>query len=69
MSACEKLGNCPFFSGHVAHMPAVANLLKENYCFDDSEHCARVQLSSTGKPVPDDLFPNDSERAEELLHS
>jgi hypothetical protein len=50
-------------------MPAVANLLKENYCFEENTACARYQLSAAGKSVPDDLFPNDTERAEELLHS
>ena len=69
MASCDKLGDCAFFSGHVAYMPAVANLLKEKYCFEDSKQCARLQLSSAGKAVPDDLYPNDSERAEELLHS
>ncbi|HUO61441.1 MAG TPA: hypothetical protein VMU24_12285 [Candidatus Acidoferrales bacterium] len=69
MATCGKLEKCAFFSGHVAHMPAVANLLKENYCFEASETCARYQLSAAGKAVPDDLFPSDSERAEELMHS
>jgi hypothetical protein len=69
MASCDKLGDCPFFSGHVAHMPAVANLLKENFCMDDSELCVRHQLLSAGKNVPDDLYPNDTERAEELMQS
>jgi hypothetical protein len=67
MANCDKLGDCPFFSGRVEHTPAVANLLKENYCFDDAANCARLQLIAAGKHVPDDLFPNDTERAERLL--
>jgi len=68
MTTCAKVDTCPFFSGHMVHMPAVANLLKENYCLEDSSPCARLQLITAGKRVPDDLFPNDTVRAKELLH-
>ncbi|HEX8924584.1 MAG TPA: hypothetical protein VF786_02270 [Terriglobales bacterium] len=69
MASCEKLEKCPFFAGTMANMPAVSNLLKQTYCLGDKTTCARYLVSTAGKPVPTDLFPNDTERAKEVLHS
>jgi hypothetical protein len=66
MAACGKLKTCPFFSGQIAEMPAVANLLKETYCFGDKMQCARYLFVLAGIPAPSDLLPNDVERAEQL---
>jgi hypothetical protein len=67
MASCEKLATCPFFSGHMANMPGVADLMKKTYCLGDKNRCARYQLSSAGIAVPTDLLPNDVARASALL--
>jgi len=69
MAACERLQKCPFFSGHMANMPAVADLMKETYCLGDKTQCARYQLASAGIPAPSDLFRHDATRAREILRS
>lgn len=69
MADCEKLKACPFFNNQLANMPSVSNLLKETYCLGDQENCARYQVSSAGKAVPADLFPNDHGRARKILSS
>ena len=67
MAACEKLEKCPFFADKLEMMPAVSALMKTQYCLGDKSDCARYRVSTAGLPVPLDLFPNDSERARQLL--
>ena len=69
MSECTVLANCPFFADKLRNMPSTANMLKERYCRDDYELCARfVVREKAGKEhVPADLFPHERERAEEIL--
>lgn len=67
MASCEKLTTCPFFSGQMANMPGVADLMKSTYCLGDKKKCARYRVSSAGIAVPPDLLPNDLARANVLL--
>jgi hypothetical protein len=67
MAECEKLVMCPFFSGKMKAMPNTATLLKETSCLGDKTRCARYRVSMAGIPVPPDLFPNDSERVQQIL--
>jgi len=67
MGNCEKLETCPFFTDQMKQMPAVAGLMKKTYCLDDKTQCARYRVSKAGIPVPGDLFPNDIDRANQLL--
>lgn len=67
MADCEKLQTCPFFNGRISTMPAVINLMKQSYCRGEKVQCARYQVSSSGKPVPADLLPNDVEQARRLI--
>jgi hypothetical protein len=67
MADCEKLLMCPFFTDKMQAMPSVSNLMKETYCHGDKTLCARYQLSMVGIAPPLDLFPNDRDRARELL--
>ena len=69
MASCEKLKACLFFNDKLSNMPSVSGLLKDAYCLGDKEACARYQVSKAGKPVPQDLFPNDTTRARTILHS
>ena len=66
MAACEKLEKCPFFNDRMESMPAMAEILKNRYCVAREELCARYRVSSSGQPVPADLFPGDLERARTL---
>lgn len=67
MPDCERLNACPFFSGRMENMPSVAGLMKHMFCFGDRTQCARYQVASAGLPIPADLFPNDLERAQDIL--
>jgi hypothetical protein len=70
MTTCECLAGCPFFNDKMANMPAMANLFKKSYCEGgDFGKCARyIVFKALGKPnVPADLFPNQAERANELV--
>ncbi len=66
---CEKLHKCPFFNDQLGAMPAVTGLLKQTYCLGDKTECARYIVSSRGLQVPADLFPNDTNRARQLLRN
>ena len=67
MAQCEKLTMCPFFSDKMMAMPNSATLLKETFCLGDKTECARYRVSVAVIPVPPDLFPNDFERANQIL--
>ncbi len=69
MSECEKLSKCAFFNDRMANMPATAEMFKKNYCLGDKTVCARYQVAITGKEVPVDLFPNQTERAKQIIGS
>ena len=53
----------------MANMPAMAELYKKNYCNGDSTHCARFMVFNIKgrEAVPNDLFPNNVDRANTIL--
>jgi len=67
--ACEKLPTCIFFNDQMENMPAVAELLKAQFCRGTFEECARFCVAQKlgGAAVPRDLFPGDAVRAAKLL--
>lgn len=67
MNECERLKKCPFFTGQMANMPSVAELLKSEYCYGEKTLCARYQVASAGMVIPFDLLPNDTRRARDIL--
>ena len=67
MANCVKLANCPFFSDRMASKPATASIIKETYCLGDSSRCARFQVGANGLPVPADLYPNQADRARQIV--
>lgn len=69
MADCERLKSCPFFSGQMANMPSVADLMKKSYCLGDKTQCARYRVVSAGMAVPPDLFPHDIDRARDILRN
>jgi hypothetical protein len=71
MMDCERLPTCIFFNDQMESMPAVAELLKSQYCHGAFAECARFRVASElgGGGVPRDMYPSDRARAEALLRS
>jgi len=69
VSECECLSECPFFNNKMKNMPRVADVMMDYYCLRQWQSCARHRVfEKLGvDAVPDDLFPNMSEDAEEIL--
>lgn len=69
MADCPLLEKCPFFNDRMAGMPTMASLYKTRFCKGEFPTCAR-HMVVTGwdrEHVPADLFPNQVERAQEIL--
>ena len=69
MSDCPVLNTCPFFTDKLKNMPKTADLLKDRYCRNRHEVCARWIVRGRAGPehVPSDLFPHQADRANALL--
>ena len=70
MADCEcSGGRDPFFNDQMENMPGLSTMYKRSYCRNDYASCARYMIfKAKGKPaVPPDLFPNQKDRAKELL--
>jgi hypothetical protein len=48
-------------------MDGMVSLYKKRFCTGDPSTCARLTVATAGLAVPGDLFPNQMERARELL--
>ncbi len=69
MPDCRYLPGCIFFNGRMNNMPSTGSLYRRRYCKSDWAQCARFMVCEelgTGA-APDDLFPNDVERAKRVL--
>lgn len=66
---CDGLATCPFFNDKMATIPLAADLYKAKYCKGDFSACARYMVKEAwGKEsIPADLYPNETERAQEML--
>lgn len=70
MAVCPSLGGCIFFNDQMEDKPdIISEVFKIRYCKGCNALCARWKVASTlGKTyVPKDLFPNQMDRANELL--
>jgi hypothetical protein len=67
ITRCEKLDACPFFGDKMACTQALAGIMKKRFCLTDYERGARYRVSKSGLPMPPDLFPPQSERADQLI--
>ncbi len=69
MTDCEMLEKCVFFNDKMANMPSTSELIKLRYCKGDSGECARFLVcKALGRErVPLDLFPNHTDRAQEMI--
>ena len=70
MNKCSKLEKCPFFNDIMSNMPAESDSIKQQYCLNHFESCARKLVSDMlgSEAVPSDLFPHENYRAVELLN-
>lgn len=69
MAECPLLGGCIFFNDKMASMPALSDMLKKRYCRKSYALCARYLVADTlGRDkVPENLTPNQTERADDLI--
>jgi hypothetical protein len=67
MAECERFKTCPFFNDQLAYMPQTAHAMKEKYCYGDKTQCARYLVVIEGIAAPRNLFPNQIERAREII--
>ena len=69
MQKCELIEKCLFFNDLMERMPATANMMKKRYCLNDNLQCARYTVfKALGREkVPKDLFPNQIEKAQEII--
>ena len=71
MAKCQLIAGCLFFNDKMQNMPAISGIYKKNYCQGDNSNCARFMVfQALGREkVPEDLFPNQRDRAETLIKS
>lgn len=69
MTNCECLPKCIFFNDNMAEVPVTAERLKKKYCLGDYSACARYMIfKKLGREhVPENLYPHQVEKAEEIL--
>lgn len=69
MANCENLLGCPFFNDAIPNMPITAQYLKNTYCTEHPDMCARyIVCTALGKDqVPLDLFPEELSKAETII--
>jgi len=69
MADCELLAGCLFFNDKMSMEEGIGALYKKNYCQGDNSKCARYMVAkSLGREkVPNDLYPNMHQEAEELI--
>ncbi|MFW9972273.1 MAG: hypothetical protein ACFFDF_18960 [Candidatus Odinarchaeota archaeon] len=69
MVDCKKLSGCIFFNDKMENMPVTADLFKQVFCKKKYNECARfIVATALGQHcVPNDLFPNQDEKAKKLI--
>ena len=69
MADCELLATCLFFTDKMAKMPKTAHMVKGRYCRGKNTDCARhmVFVALGREKVPLDLFPGQTDEAQEII--
>lgn len=69
MADCECLPGCVFFNDKMADKPSTTEMMKKRYCKGDNAGCARyvVKVALGTNRVPSDLYPNQLDKARELV--
>ncbi len=68
---CKNLPGCLFFNDEMINMPITSEMFKQLYCKNKHKDCARfiVAIALGKEKVPNDLFPNQNERANNLIQT
>jgi hypothetical protein len=66
---CKLMQTCDFFNDKMKDLPGDAHIMRVRYCMGASARCARhmVHEAAGNEKVPDDLFPDQVERARMLI--
>ena len=69
MADCECLQKCPFFNDKMDDSKGMGKIYKDKYCLGDNSRCARyrVFLALGSEAVPNNLYPNMRDRAENII--
>lgn len=67
MAKCELLEKCKFFIDKMGEMPEAATRVRNYYCFNHQERCARFIFFKVTGEGSRDLMPNDLEKLSERL--
>lgn len=68
MADCVRLAKCVFLV-KIEILPKTMAALMIKYCRGDYRGCARFWCASAGVEPPADLFPNENDRALQLLQN
>ena len=71
MPECQHLSRCLFYKDKMDDMPVTAEMFKHRFCTGDYSNCARFMVSKAlgASAVPPHLFPNQTEKAKQLIAS
>ena len=69
MADCEFLEKCVFFNDKMASMPSTSDLFKLRYCKGNNSDCGRylVRMALGTERVPQDMYPNHTEKARDII--
>lgn len=70
MDSCECLPGCPFYNERMKDQPGMSSIYRKNYCLGGfNRNCARYMVRKVlgGDRVPVDLYPNQIDRAVQLI--
>lgn len=66
MAQCTRYVRCTFFNT-IEALPKTAQQLMDRYCLGDNSDCARFKCAASGISPPDDLYPNEMDRAVDII--
>lgn len=69
MSDCPRARECPFYNEKMKNMPSLTLLYKISFCMNQFDTCARYLVAQVlgVKAVPEDLLPNQMQKAHEFI--
>ena len=69
MAECELPSTCNFYNDKMRGMPATSEVMKNNYCRQKKEVCARYMVfEKLGREsVSPDLYPSEIDKANGLI--
>ncbi len=68
MAECELLAKCLFFNDKMPETKGIGRMYKDMFCLGNNSNCARFLVAKElgREKVPADLYPNMSDRANQL---